>query len=212
MARSEITPQQNWEQFSNLAFGVTTFHDPSNGTSSSFAAAELQRTRPHKERLLHQRAFEWLRDAGEVADAIRHGIAAGEVDAAADLLSKNNFPMVNSGRAETARALVASFPPEDVADHQPFAVAAAGITAMTGYSLVEKTRASLKYRHIASIGAGISNVLITAGVLTGLSVYSIGINLFSSVDLTIFLVIGTAGSELGAWLAVKYHKLNKKRD
>ena len=97
-------------------------------------AAELHRTRPAEERLLHQRAFEWLRDAGEVADAIGHGLAAGEIDAAADLLSENNFPMVNSGRAETARALVASFPPEIVADHQPFAVAAAGINAMTGYS------------------------------------------------------------------------------
>lgn len=38
---SEITPQQNWGQFSNLAFGVTTIHDPSNDTSSTFAA-ELQ--------------------------------------------------------------------------------------------------------------------------------------------------------------------------
>jgi len=98
------------------------------------AAAELQRTRPDEERLLHRRAFEWLRGAGEVAAAIRHGIAAGEFDAAADLLAENNFPMMNSGRAETARALVASFPPEVVADHQPFAVAAAGINAMTGYS------------------------------------------------------------------------------
>jgi imidazolonepropionase-like amidohydrolase len=43
MARSEIIPQQNWMQFSNLAFGVTTIHDPSNDTSSIFAAAELQR-------------------------------------------------------------------------------------------------------------------------------------------------------------------------
>jgi len=43
MARSEITPEQNWSQFSNLAFGVTTIHDPSNDTSSIFAAAELQR-------------------------------------------------------------------------------------------------------------------------------------------------------------------------
>ena len=94
----------------------------------------LHRTRPADERLLHQRAFEWLRDDGEVADAIGHGIAAGEVDAAADLLAENNFPMMNSGRAETARALVASFPPEMVADHQPFAVAAAGINAMTGQS------------------------------------------------------------------------------
>jgi hypothetical protein len=83
-------------------------------------------------------------------------------------------------------------------------------TAMTGYSLVEKTRASLQYRHMAAIGAGISNVLITTGVLIGLSVYTIGLNLFSPMDLTVFLVIGTACSELGAWLAAKYHKLNKK--
>ena len=83
-------------------------------------------------------------------------------------------------------------------------------TAMTGYSLVEKMRTSLKHRHMASIGAGISNVLITAGVLSGLSVYAIGINLFSTVDLMIFLVIGAACSEFGAWLGAKYHKLNKK--
>ncbi|UCF68508.1 MAG: PD40 domain-containing protein [Acidobacteriota bacterium] len=44
MARSEITPEQNWMQLSNLAFGVTTIHDPSNDTSSIFAAAEMQRT------------------------------------------------------------------------------------------------------------------------------------------------------------------------
>ena len=44
MSRSELTPEQNWMQFSNLAFGVTTIHDPSNDTSSIFAAAELQRT------------------------------------------------------------------------------------------------------------------------------------------------------------------------
>ena len=43
MSRSEITPEQNWSQFANLAFGVTTVHDPSNDTSSIFAAAELQK-------------------------------------------------------------------------------------------------------------------------------------------------------------------------
>jgi imidazolonepropionase-like amidohydrolase/Tol biopolymer transport system component len=43
MARNEITPEQNWMQFSNLSFGVTTIHDPSNDTSSIFAAAELQK-------------------------------------------------------------------------------------------------------------------------------------------------------------------------
>lgn len=40
----EIIPEQNWEQFSNLAFGVTTIHDPSNDSTEIFAAAEMQRT------------------------------------------------------------------------------------------------------------------------------------------------------------------------
>lgn len=41
--RSEITPQRNWGQFANLAFGVTTIHDPSNDTSEIFAASELMK-------------------------------------------------------------------------------------------------------------------------------------------------------------------------
>ena len=95
--------------------------------------AELRHTRPAEEDRLHRRAFEWLRDAGEVADATRHGIAAGEFDAAADLLCENWLPMLNTGRAETARALIAMFPPEIVEDHQPLALAAAGVNAMLGY-------------------------------------------------------------------------------
>jgi len=41
--RREIIPQQNWSQYSNVSFGVTTIHDPSNDTSEIFAAAELQK-------------------------------------------------------------------------------------------------------------------------------------------------------------------------
>ena len=44
MSQDGLVPQQNWTQYANLAFGVTTIHDPSNDTSSIFAAAELQRT------------------------------------------------------------------------------------------------------------------------------------------------------------------------
>ena len=39
----EIIPQQNWGQYSNVAFGVTTIHDPSNDTTEIFSASELQR-------------------------------------------------------------------------------------------------------------------------------------------------------------------------
>lgn len=40
-AANGITPQSNWVHAANLAFGVTTIHDPSNDTNSIFAASEL---------------------------------------------------------------------------------------------------------------------------------------------------------------------------
>ncbi len=39
----EIIPQQNWLNYSGVAFGVTTQFDPSNDTTEVFSAAELQR-------------------------------------------------------------------------------------------------------------------------------------------------------------------------
>ena len=79
-------------------------------------------------------------------------------------------------------------------------------TAMTGYSVVEKTRTSLKNRHVLSIGAGLLNVFITALMLILLSIYTFGVNLFGLVDLLIFFIIGAVCSWIGAWLAVKYFK------
>jgi len=40
----ELMPQQNWMQIANLAFGVTTIHDPSNDTSEFFAGSEMQKS------------------------------------------------------------------------------------------------------------------------------------------------------------------------
>lgn len=42
-AQDGITPQQNWARHADLAFGVTTVHDPSNHSESVFSAAEMQR-------------------------------------------------------------------------------------------------------------------------------------------------------------------------
>ncbi len=38
-----IVPQKNWGRYADLAFGVTTVHDPSNDTDTIFAASEMQR-------------------------------------------------------------------------------------------------------------------------------------------------------------------------
>ena len=39
-----LIPEQNWVNLANLAYGVTTIHDPSNDTNEIFAAAELQKS------------------------------------------------------------------------------------------------------------------------------------------------------------------------
>ena len=41
---NQITPQQNWQNYASLAFGVTAIHDPSNDTREVFAASEMQQT------------------------------------------------------------------------------------------------------------------------------------------------------------------------
>lgn len=43
MSNNQLQPRQNWMQYANLAFGVTTIHDPSNDNWGFFSAAELQR-------------------------------------------------------------------------------------------------------------------------------------------------------------------------
>ncbi|MCC5861596.1 MAG: PD40 domain-containing protein [Gammaproteobacteria bacterium] len=40
----QLQPRQNWMQYAELAFGVTTVHDPSNDNWAFFSAAELQRS------------------------------------------------------------------------------------------------------------------------------------------------------------------------
>lgn len=82
-------------------------------------------------------------------------------------------------------------------------------TAMTGYSLIEKTRDTLKYKQVSSIGAGILNVIITCLLLSIFSLYFFGENLFSIWDFALFLIIGIVCSELGALLAIKYFKLKR---
>ncbi|MBY6203391.1 amidohydrolase family protein [Halomonas denitrificans] len=44
MSNEQLQPKQNWMQYANLAFGVTTVHDPSNDNWGIFSMAELQRT------------------------------------------------------------------------------------------------------------------------------------------------------------------------
>ena len=83
-------------------------------------------------------------------------------------------------------------------------------TAMTGFSLVEKTRDRIVHKRSSAICAGLVNVILTCGILTIFSFHFLGENLLGSIMILSLLTIGAVCSALGAWLAVKYLKLDKK--
>jgi hypothetical protein len=80
-------------------------------------------------------------------------------------------------------------------------------TAVTGYSLLNKTRHHFKHKQISSIGAGILNVIISYTALNFLFFYSEGEYLLGMRDLILYLIIGIICSALGALLAIKYLNL-----
>jgi hypothetical protein len=80
-------------------------------------------------------------------------------------------------------------------------------TALTGYSLIDKTRNLIEPNKVVSAAAGTLTALMTGLVLTMLSIFAVGENLVMIKDWILYLVIGSVFSALGATLAIKYHKL-----
>jgi LuxR family maltose regulon positive regulatory protein len=62
---------------------------------------ELERREPRRAAELHNRAGRWFLDAGMVAEAIGHLTAAGELDAASELIDSHWLAFTNAGQRET---------------------------------------------------------------------------------------------------------------
>ena len=76
--------------------------------------------------------------------------------------------------------------------------------ALTGYTILDKTRGRLKRKWIVTLGSGALMVVTVCLCLTITGVYLIGDYFLSAGDLVLLSVIGIVCSGLGAWLAVKY--------
>jgi LuxR family maltose regulon positive regulatory protein len=87
---------------------------------------QLERRAPAAVVGLHRRAAEWSVAQGDVDAAIRHRLAAGDVDEAADLVCSAWRGMWEQGRAETVRRWLASFNDEQI-------MARAGLTLTAGW-------------------------------------------------------------------------------
>ena len=79
--------------------------------------------------------------------------------------------------------------------------------AVSGYSLVDRTRESIRHKKLISALTGAMIAAVTSAVLILMSNYHLGENLLPLSDVAFFILVGVIGSELGTLLGVKYFKL-----
>jgi LuxR family transcriptional regulator, maltose regulon positive regulatory protein len=87
--------------------------------------AHLRRTEPELEPSLHRRASEWYAGNGETHAAIRHAIAAGDLDEAAAVVWRHAPDRVSHGEHETVKRWLGEFSSEQMAGSAPLSLVAA---------------------------------------------------------------------------------------
>ena len=84
--------------------------------------------------------------------------------------------------------------------------------ALTGYTLIDKTKTFLKHRHLFTGTAGALCAVSACGVVAVAALRLQGVLLITVSDLATLLPIGMVAGWLGGILAVKYFGLNLKSD
>jgi LuxR family maltose regulon positive regulatory protein len=91
-----LDPSHEWYRYHHL-FGQLLRH-------------ELDRREPRRAAELHGLAGRWFLDAGMVSEAIGHLTAAGELDAASELIYNHWLPFTNAGQRETVARWMEDLP------------------------------------------------------------------------------------------------------
>jgi LuxR family transcriptional regulator, maltose regulon positive regulatory protein len=99
---------------------------------ADFLRLELRRTLADEVGDLHRRAANWFADQGNVVDAVRHTLAAGDWPDAARLLADHSFSLTLDGHEGAIGALLRSFPGGASVDHPDLALAHAATRLAQG--------------------------------------------------------------------------------
>ena len=90
---------------------------------ADFLRLELRRTSADEVPELHRRAARWFADRGDIVEAVRHLVGAGDWPGAARLVADHSFRWVLDGQAGTIRAVLQAFPEGASAEHPDLALA-----------------------------------------------------------------------------------------
>jgi ATP/maltotriose-dependent transcriptional regulator MalT len=93
---------------------------------------ELARTAGDAIPLLHGRASRWYREAGLIVEAANHATAAGDVDAAVELVGRYHSLFLGRGQLATVERWLDALPESVIAENWLLCIAAALVTSHTG--------------------------------------------------------------------------------
>jgi LuxR family maltose regulon positive regulatory protein len=117
---------------------------------ADFLRLELRRTLSDEVPELHRRAARWFADRGEVIEAVRHTLAAGDWPDAARLVADHSFRWVLDGQAGTIRAVMQAFPEGASVDHPDLALAHAAAELNEGRLEEAAAQLALAESHLQS--------------------------------------------------------------
>src|SRR5207244_2625804 len=99
---------------------------------------------------LHRRAARWFADHGDIVEAVRHTLAAGDLTDAARLVADHSFRWVLDGEAGTIDAVLQAFPEGASADHPDLALAHAATELNQGRLEEAAAQLALAESHVES--------------------------------------------------------------
>jgi LuxR family maltose regulon positive regulatory protein len=117
---------------------------------ADFLRLELRRTLADEVPDLHRRAARWFADRGEVVEAVRHTLAAGDWPDGARLVADHSFRWVLDGQAGTIRAALQAFPEGASVDHPDLALAHAAAELNQGRLEEAAAQLALAESHVQS--------------------------------------------------------------
>jgi LuxR family maltose regulon positive regulatory protein len=90
---------------------------------------ELERTQPDAVPALHRRASGWCSDGGLIVEAASHANAAGDIDAAVELVGRHWSWFLDQGQLTTVSRWLDALPASVIADNRMLCFAAAMVTS-----------------------------------------------------------------------------------
>jgi LuxR family transcriptional regulator, maltose regulon positive regulatory protein len=117
---------------------------------ADFLRLELRRTLAEEVPDLHRKAAAWFGDHGEVVEAIRHTLAAGDWPDAAKLLADHLFSLTLDGQEGSIAALLRSFPAGAAAEHPELALAHAATQLAQGRLEDASAQLAVAESHVVS--------------------------------------------------------------